>query len=71
MADAEGRLSWEVGPADSRPIRVLLYLAEGLLGGAVLSLFLSAVWVGGSLWNLLVLGWLAVGGGLFLLRLAV
>lgn len=28
--------SWKVGPADSRPIRILLYLAEGFLGGALL-----------------------------------
>ena len=29
-------LSWKVGPADSRPVRILLYLAEGCLGGALL-----------------------------------
>ena len=30
--------SWDRGPANSRPIRVLLYLAEGLAGGGFISL---------------------------------
>lgn len=29
-------LSWKLGPADSRSVRILLYLAEGWLGGALL-----------------------------------
>lgn len=29
--------SWDIGPAHSRPIRVLLYLAEGLAGGGIIS----------------------------------
>jgi hypothetical protein len=31
-----GELSWTVGPADSRLVRTLTYLAEGFLGGALL-----------------------------------
>lgn len=41
MPDSAARLSWSVGPADSRAIRVLFYLAEGLLGGAVAAILLS------------------------------
>ncbi|UPV73344.1 hypothetical protein M0R89_12395 [Halorussus limi] len=41
MSDAPGSLSWSVGPADSRAVRVLFYLAEGLLGGAVVSILFS------------------------------
>lgn len=41
MSDAPERLSWAVGPADSRAIRVLFYLAEGLLGGAVAAVVVS------------------------------
>ncbi|UPV99375.1 hypothetical protein M0R88_12670 [Halorussus gelatinilyticus] len=41
MSDTPGTLSWSVGPADSRAIRVLFYLAEGLLGGAVVSILFS------------------------------
>jgi hypothetical protein len=37
-----GTLSWKVGPADSRPIRILLYLAEGGFGGALLFVAVDA-----------------------------
>lgn len=33
--------AWSAGPADSRTVRVLLYLAEGLAGGGVISLAIS------------------------------
>lgn len=40
------KLSWRVGPANSRLVRVLTYLGEGWFGGA---LVFGAVWVGRSL----------------------
>lgn len=36
-------LTWSIGPADSRLVRVLLYLAEGLFGGIILSSVLLLV----------------------------
>jgi hypothetical protein len=39
-----GALSWKVGPADSRLVRVLTYLAEGFLGGALLFAVFDALW---------------------------
>ncbi len=41
MSVSAARLSWTVGPADSRAIRGLFYLAEGLLGGALVSALFS------------------------------
>lgn len=50
------RLTWSWGPADSRLVRVLLYVPPGLIGGLALVALgrIVAVW--------LAAGWLAVGG---------
>ncbi|PSP55983.1 hypothetical protein BRC82_03180 [Halobacteriales archaeon QS_1_67_19] len=70
MSDAIARsVSWGVGPADSRAVRALRYLVEGVLGGTLLAVSVAVARsallaaVAGEWW---LLGLLAVFAGPFL-----